>query len=67
MFRILLLKIFVYIGIYTTISTIWRLYELRKYKEIRPNHRDILTAMILAAILYILLTSTTHDLKVIGL
>lgn len=56
MFRILLLKIFVYIGIYTTISTIWRLYELRKYKEIRPNHRDILTAMILAAILYILLT-----------
>lgn len=56
MFRILLLKIFIYIGIYTTISTLWRLYELRKYKEIRPNNRDILTAMILAGILYILLT-----------
>lgn len=56
MFRISLLKIFIYIGIYTTISTLWRLYELCKYKEIRPNNRDILTAMILAGILYILLT-----------
>lgn len=56
MFRILLLKIFVYIGIYTTISTLWRFYELRKYKEVRPNNQDILTAMILAAILYLILT-----------
>lgn len=56
MFRILLVKIFVYIGIYTTISTLWKLYELHKYKEIRPNNQDIIIAMILAAILYLILT-----------
>lgn len=48
-------ELFVYIGIYTTIKFFWQMYELRKYKEIRPNGRDALIALVLALILKLLI------------
>lgn len=48
-------ELFVYIGIYTTIKFFWQMYKLRKYKEIRPNSRDALIALVLALILKLLI------------
>lgn len=47
-----LIRIFTYVGIYTTISTIWKVYELKKYKEVRPNSRDALIDIVLTTIIY---------------
>lgn len=41
--------------IYTSIKFFWQTYELRKYKEIRPNGRDVLIALVLALILKLLI------------
>lgn len=48
-------ELFVYIGIYTTIKFFWQMYELLKYKKVRPNGRDALIALVLALILKLLI------------
>ena len=60
-----LICIFTYIGIYTTISTIWKAYELKKYKEVRPNGRDALIDVLLTTIIYgiLFLWNKYNDLR----
>lgn len=45
-------NIFLFIGIYTTIANTWRAYEYVRYKKITPRDRDTLIAIILAIVVY---------------
>lgn len=45
-FIILLREIFIYIGIYTTIATIWREIERAKYEKTIPRNRDTVIALV---------------------
>jgi accessory gene regulator protein AgrB len=51
----ILLYIFAYIGIYTTIATIWRSYEQLKYKELRPNNDDTIICFIISYLLLVVM------------
>lgn len=44
----------IYIGIYSTISSIWRAYERIHFGEERPNDRDTKIALVLALILFLI-------------
>lgn len=46
-------NVFIYIGIYTSIAIIWRIYELIRYKELKPNDKDVLITILIAGILWI--------------
>lgn len=50
-----LLYIFAWIGIYSTIATIWRTCETIKYKELRPSTDDTIIAIILSYLLLALI------------
>lgn len=45
-------NIFSFVGIYTTIANAWRAYEYARYKKITPKYRDTLIAIILAIVVY---------------
>ena len=44
-------NLFLYIGVYTTIATLWRAYELEKYKKLKPRNGDTVIALVLAFII----------------
>ncbi len=47
----MLKNIFIYVGVYTTIATIWRIYEIKKYGKIQPKKRDNIIAFVLAFVI----------------
>lgn len=48
----LIVNLLLYCGIYTTIATGWRLYEIHKYGEEKPSGRDTEIALWAALIIY---------------
>ncbi len=48
-------NIFMYCGVYTTIATIWRLYERKKYGEEKPSEKDTNIALWVALIIWFVL------------
>lgn len=47
----MLKNIFIYVGVYTTIATIWRIYEIKKDGTIQPKKRDNIIAFVLAFVI----------------
>lgn len=48
----MLKDIFTLIGIYTTISTAWRFYELLRYGCVIPKEQDAKIAILLTIVIY---------------
>lgn len=48
----MLKDIFTLVGIYTTIATIWRFYELVQYGQITPKEQDTRNAILLTIVIY---------------
>lgn len=51
MFKTILQTMFMYIGVYSTITAVWTLYELAKFKEKRTSNRDTIIALVLSLII----------------
>lgn len=51
----MLKNIFTMVGIYSTISTTWRSYELIRYGRVTPKDKDAVIAMLLAILIYLLI------------
>lgn len=51
----MLKNIFCMVGIYTTIASTWRAYEIIKYKKVISRNRDTVTAMIMAVVIYLII------------
>lgn len=47
----ILIIIFSYVCIYTTIANFWRLYEIKKYNKTIPKQRDFYITLLLSLIL----------------
>lgn len=47
--------LFMYMGIYTTIASTWRLYEHIKYKKVTARNKDTIIALLLAFIIWLFL------------
>lgn len=47
--------LFMYMGIYTTIASTWRLYEHIKYKKVTARNKDTIIALLLALIIWLFL------------
>lgn len=51
----ILLYIFAYVGIYSTIATLWRAYEKLRYNELRPNNDDTIMTLIISYLILALI------------